>query len=84
MFTLDLTQQFEINDVEGEHDHYVQVHCELRYAPQASLRDLGSFDAWFFHDAGGDLGTWTDSLSVHLELLQDLKPAAISLHEEPS
>ncbi|MGA5199061.1 hypothetical protein [Streptomyces exfoliatus] len=35
MFTLDLTRQFELNDAEGEHDHYVQVHCELRYEPQA-------------------------------------------------
>ncbi|WP_331737437.1 hypothetical protein OG520_45015 (plasmid) [Streptomyces sp. NBC_00984] len=79
---MDLTRQLKINDVEGEHDHYVQVHCELRYSPQASLRDLGSFDAWFFHDADGNLDIWTASLSVHLELLQDLEPVEISLYEE--
>lgn len=82
MFTLDLTRQFEVNDAESEHNHYVQVHCELRYEPQVSLRDLGSFDTWFFHDTDGDLDTWADSLSVHLELLQDLKPSEILLYEE--
>lgn len=83
MFTLDLTRQFEINDAQGEHDHYVQVHCELRYVPQSSLWDLGTFNSWFFHDAGGDLDAWADSLNVCLELLQDRKPAEISLYEEP-
>ncbi|WP_331720611.1 hypothetical protein OG851_42475 (plasmid) [Streptomyces sp. NBC_00161] len=83
MFTLDLTRQFDLNDAEGEHDHYVQVHCELRYEPQASLRNLGTFDAWFFHDADCDLDAWADSLSGHLELLQDHKPAEIILYEEP-
>ncbi|MFJ9339456.1 hypothetical protein ACIRP0_09205 [Streptomyces sp. NPDC101733] len=83
MFTLDLTRQFEVNDAEGEHDHYVRVHCELRYEPQAALRKLGTFDTWFFHDTDGDLGAWADSLSGHLELLQDHKPAEIRLYEEP-
>ncbi|MFF0087652.1 hypothetical protein ACFYR1_49725 [Streptomyces canus] len=83
MFTLDLTRQFEVNDAEGEHDHYVQIHCELRYEPQATLRKLGTFDSWFFHDADGDLDAWADSLSGHLELLQHHKPAEINLYEEP-
>nr|WTB30009.1 hypothetical protein OG781_11390 [Streptomyces sp. NBC_00830] len=82
MLTLDFTRQFEFNDVEGEHDHYVQVHCELRYVPQASLRDLGTFNTWFFHDAEGGLDAWADSLSGRLELLLDRKPAEISLYEE--
>ncbi|WP_309225909.1 hypothetical protein [Streptomyces lunaelactis] len=83
MFTLDLTRQFEINDAEGEHNHYAQVHCELRYAPQSSLHSLGTFNTWFFHDTGGDLDAWADSLDIHLELLQDRKPSEISLYEEP-
>jgi hypothetical protein len=47
-FTLDLTRQFEIADSDGDHDHYVQVHCELRYRPAPALQALGSFDSWFF------------------------------------
>jgi hypothetical protein len=82
MFTLDLARQFEINNAEGGHDHYVQVHCELRYVPQPSLQDLGAFNSWFFHDTGDDFDAWVDSLSVRLELLQDRKPAEISLYEE--
>ncbi|MGW6411698.1 hypothetical protein ACWF95_31545 [Streptomyces vinaceus] len=83
MFTLDLTRQFEVNDAEGEHDHYVQVHCALRYEPQTALRDLGSFDAWFFHDSDGDLDAWADSLSSRRALLEGHKPGEIILYEEP-
>ncbi|MEV8564917.1 hypothetical protein AB0436_04910 [Streptomyces sp. NPDC051322] len=82
MFTLDLCRQFEINDVEGEHYHYVQVHCELRYALQSSLQHLGTFDSWFFHDAGSDLDTWAAGLGIHLELLRGHRPAKIRLYEE--
>ncbi|MFB7056704.1 hypothetical protein ACFCXT_26745 [Streptomyces vinaceus] len=44
---------------------------------------IGSFDAWFFHDADGDLDAWADSLSSRLALLEGHKPAAIILYEEP-
>ena len=54
MFTVDLTRQFAVVDGDGEHDHFVQVHCELRYAPESALDALGSFGPWFFHDAGAD------------------------------
>ncbi|MFC8262690.1 hypothetical protein ACFUNF_35030 [Streptomyces sp. NPDC057291] len=82
MFTLDLTRQFEINDAEGEHDQYMQVHCELRYVPRPSLQNLGTFDSWFFDDAGDGLDAWAESLNARLELLRDRKPAEISLYEE--
>ncbi|MFD4138379.1 hypothetical protein [Streptomyces sp. NPDC058572] len=84
MFIVDLTRQFEVTDAQGEHEHFVQVHCELRYAPQPSLQDLGTFNSWFFHDSDGDLDTWAKSLNAHLELLQDHKPAEVSLYEEPA
>lgn len=83
MFILDLARQFEISDADGEHDHYTQVHCELRYVPQPSLRELGTFSSWFFHDAGGDLDTWAASLGGRMEPLRDHKPAGIHLYEEP-
>lgn len=60
-FTLDLTRQFEVSD--GEHDHYVQVHCELRYGLAPALEALGSFDSWFFHNAGDDLEEWAQALT---------------------
>ena len=63
-FMLDLARQFEIADSHGNHDHYVQVHCELRYGPAPALQALGSFHSWFFHGAGDDLDEWTEELSA--------------------
>ncbi|GGT24466.1 hypothetical protein GCM10010271_29820 [Streptomyces kurssanovii] len=34
--------RFDIID-DGEHDHYMQVHCELRYEPEPDLDALGRF-----------------------------------------
>ncbi|MFJ9080080.1 hypothetical protein ACIRO3_33320 [Streptomyces sp. NPDC102278] len=83
MFTLDLTRQFDINDDDGEHDHYVQVHCELRYEPESALEAGGSFDSWFFHDTDTDLDQWFAAMESRLELLLDRGPSEISLYEEP-
>jgi hypothetical protein len=63
MFIVDLTRQFEINDHDGEHDHFIQIHCELRYRPDQALERLGSFNRWFFHDTDDALdplgpGVW--------------------------
>ena len=82
-FTLDFTRQFDINDDDAEHDHYLQVHCELTYPPDPALHELGSFNSWFFHDAGEDLDQWAESLGCHVERLRGRKPAAIRLYEEP-
>ncbi|MGI5170706.1 hypothetical protein ACQEU3_40790 [Spirillospora sp. CA-253888] len=30
MFVLDFTRQFEVIDADGDHDHYVHVHCATR------------------------------------------------------
>ncbi|MFE4412613.1 hypothetical protein [Streptomyces sp. NPDC056821] len=83
MFTVDLTRQFDISDVDGEHDHYVQVHCELRYEPEPALDAMGRFDSWFFHDTDADLGQWFTTMERHLELLLERAPFEIDVHEEP-
>ncbi|MEJ8640587.1 hypothetical protein WKI68_02325 [Streptomyces sp. MS1.HAVA.3] len=83
MFTLDLTRQFNINADDGEHAHYVQVHCELRYEPEPTLDAVGSFDSWFFHDTDADLDQWFATMERRLELLLDLGPSEIDLYEEP-
>ncbi|MFC8223988.1 hypothetical protein ACFUTY_38205 [Streptomyces sp. NPDC057362] len=62
-FTVDLTRQFEVSDADGDHDHYVQVHCEVRYGSGPDLEALGSFDSWFFHGAGADLEEWARELT---------------------
>lgn len=49
-FLVSLTRQFEVNDHDGEHDHFVHICCELRYRPNPALERLGSFNRWFFHD----------------------------------
>ncbi|ROP55937.1 hypothetical protein [Streptomyces sp. PanSC9] len=38
-FTVDLTRQFAVSDSNGDHDHYVQVHCEPRYAVVQELAE---------------------------------------------
>lgn len=84
MFTVDLTRQFGISDDDGEHDHYVQVHCELRYECEPVLDALGSFDSWFFHDdANADLEEWLAAMEGHLELLPARGPSEIDVYEEP-
>ncbi|MEU3693794.1 hypothetical protein [Streptomyces narbonensis] len=83
MFTVDLTRQFDISDDEGEHEHYVQVHCELRYEFEAVLDALGSFDSWFFHDANADLDEWLAAMERQLELLLARRPSEIDVYEEP-
>lgn len=84
MFTVDLTRQFVISDDDdGEHDHYVQVHYELRYEPEPTLDALGSFDSWFFYDTDVDLDQWFAVMEGHLDLLLDRVPCEIDLYEEP-
>ncbi|KJY34480.1 hypothetical protein VR46_32660 [Streptomyces sp. NRRL S-444] len=71
-------------DNHGEHDHYVQVHCELRYGLVPALQALGSFDSWFFHDASGDLEEWARGLSERAAwtTIRTLKPAQIRVYKE--
>jgi hypothetical protein len=83
MFTVDLTRQFDVSDDDGEHDHHMQVHCELRYEPERDLDALGSFDSWFFHGADADLDGWFAAMEERLVLLLDRRPAEIDLYEEP-
>lgn len=83
MFMVDLTRQFDIGDDRGEHDHYVQVHCELRYECEPVLDALGSFDSWFFYDANADLDEWFAAMERHLELVLARRPSGINVYEEP-
>ncbi|MCB5163798.1 hypothetical protein LG634_02930 [Streptomyces bambusae] len=83
-FTLDLTRQFEVTDGAGGHDHYVQVHCELRYDPAPALAALGSFDSWFFHGAGSDLDEWARGLTGRAawSAIRGRKAAGIRVYQE--
>ncbi|MFE1288208.1 hypothetical protein [Streptomyces sp. NPDC058751] len=84
MFTLDLVRQFEVSDSDGDHDHYVQVHCELRYGLTPALEALGSFDSWFFHDAGDDLEAWAQELTERAAwtAIHGLEPTGIRVYRE--
>ncbi|WP_329063183.1 hypothetical protein [Streptomyces sp. NBC_01429] len=83
-FTLDLSRQFEVSDSDGDHDHYVQVHCELRYGLAPALEALGSFNSWFFHDAGDDLEAWAQGLTGRAAwtAIHRLKPAGTRVYQE--
>ncbi|MER7951861.1 hypothetical protein ABTY59_31135 [Streptomyces sp. NPDC096079] len=83
-FTLDLTRQFEISDSNGDHDRYVQVHRELRYGPAPALKALGSFDSWFFHDAGDDLDDRAQALTERAAwaTIRRLRPTENRVYQE--
>ncbi|MFE4695611.1 hypothetical protein ACFRIC_00825 [Streptomyces sp. NPDC056738] len=84
-FTLDLVRQFEVTDNSGDHDHYVQVHCELRYGLAPALEALGSFNSWFFHGAGGDdLEQWAHGLTQRpaWTVIRRLEPVEIRVYQE--
>ncbi|MFF2902913.1 hypothetical protein [Streptomyces sp. NPDC057966] len=83
LFTVDLTRQFDISDDGGEHDHYVQIHCELRYECEPALDALGSFNSWLFHDANAGLNEWLAAMEGHLEPLLGRGPSEIDVYEEP-
>ncbi|MFE5192054.1 hypothetical protein [Streptomyces sp. NPDC056628] len=80
---MDLTRQFDISDDGGEHDHYVQIHCELRYKCEPALDVLGSFNSWFFHDTNAGLDKWLAAMEGHLEPLLARVPSEIDVYEEP-
>ncbi|CAG7641686.1 conserved hypothetical protein [Actinacidiphila bryophytorum] len=84
VFMVDLTRQFEIADRQGDHDHFLQVHCELRFGAAPALLALGSFDSWFFHGGGGDLDEWAEAMSGRegWARIRTLKPAGIRVHQE--
>ncbi|MER6211871.1 hypothetical protein [Streptomyces sp. NPDC001642] len=84
LFTLDLVRQFEINDASGEHDHYIQLHCELRYEPVPPLRALGHFATWFFHDTDDELDAWAVDLrrQEFWPILRTFRPLDIRVHQE--
>jgi hypothetical protein len=83
MFTLDLTRLFGFNDDDGEHDHYVQVHCELGYPSDPALDQLSNFNSWFFHDTDEALDQWAEALVKRLGPLRGRQPADLRLYEEP-
>jgi len=84
VFTLDLVRQFEINDASGEHDHYIQLHCELRYEPVPQLRALGHFESWFFHDTDDELDAWADGLGRQecWPIVRNFRPREIRVYQE--
>ncbi|WP_418961097.1 hypothetical protein [Streptomyces tritici] len=83
-FILDFTRQFASVDGHGDHDHYVQVHCELRYAPVPALTALGSFHSWFFPAPGAGLRAWADGLTARAawRTIAAIEPAGIEVFQE--
>ncbi|MFE9125091.1 hypothetical protein ACFYOF_06655 [Streptomyces sp. NPDC007148] len=83
-FSLDLTRQFEVLGEDGDHDHFVQVHCELIYEPVPALVALGDFTSWFFHDSGEDLGQWLEALTTRdaWAAIREQRPVKLEVYQE--
>ena len=61
-FTIGFVRQFEIVDVEGEHEGYSQVQLEYRYQSDADLRSLESHSSWWFHGGVTSFDEWLESV----------------------
>ncbi|MFD5813077.1 hypothetical protein [Streptomyces sp. NPDC127038] len=83
-FSLDLTRQFEVLDEDGDHAHFVQVHCELIYEPVPALAALGDFSSWFFHDSGEDLERWLEALTARdaWAAIREQTPMKVEVYQE--
>jgi hypothetical protein len=83
LFELDLVRQFEIIDAEGEHDHYIQMHCTLRYAPTPELEALGADHCWWFPSQGA-LAAWLGSVAARPEwaVFGTQKPTQVAVNQE--
>ncbi|KOU08813.1 hypothetical protein ADK86_03135 [Streptomyces sp. NRRL F-5755] len=80
-----MTRQFEVVDRDGDHDHYVQISCELNYGLPPALQALGSYSSWFFHDSGADLDHWAGEVSSRAAwaTISGYKPVGVRVFEEP-
>jgi hypothetical protein len=83
LFELDLVRQFEVVDAEGDHDHYVQLHCTLRYTPTPELEALGADHRWWF-PGQGPLAAWLRSVVARPEwaVLSTQKPTQVVITQE--
>ncbi|MFJ6943252.1 hypothetical protein ACISU4_01080 [Streptomyces wuyuanensis] len=84
VFSLDLTRQFDVLDEDGDHHHFVQVHCELVYEPAPALAALGDFNSWFFHDSGDDLDRWIEALTAQeaWAVIRAHSPVRVEVYQE--
>ncbi|WP_448316031.1 hypothetical protein [Streptomyces sp. CO7] len=83
-FTVDLARQFEVFDAVGDHAEYVQLHCEVRFAPEPALKAVGSFTSWFFHDDGQDLDAWAREVTARpaWAMVCARTPAEVRVYQE--
>ncbi|MEU0741940.1 hypothetical protein [Streptomyces sp. NPDC006134] len=83
-FTVDPVRQFEVSGEDGDFDHYLQVHCEIRFRSDPALEALGSFNSWFFHGAGADLEEWAHELTEQSAwaTVRALAPTEIRVFQE--
>lgn len=72
-------------DEAGEHDHFLQVHCELVYEPRPGLAALGDFNSWFFHDSGNDVDQWAETLTSReaWAVIREYGPVKVEVYQEP-
>ena len=56
-FTLSFVRQFEML-TDGEHDHYIQFHCDLLFEPTTELKALGAYNSWRFSGDAASVDTW--------------------------
>jgi hypothetical protein len=80
LFEFDLVRQFEVVDPGGEHDHYVQLHCTLRYAPTPGLEALGADHCWWFPGQRA-LAAWLRSVAARPEwaVVSPQKPTQVAI-----
>jgi hypothetical protein len=63
-FAINLVRQFERSNAVGEHEAYIQLRCELSYAPSEELSRLGKRKHWGAADQSEDaIEEWSDAVA---------------------
>ena len=61
-FSVSIIRQLEVADSTGEHESYVQVSYELRYAVDDDLADVAPHADWWFPGGSVAFGDWLESV----------------------
>ncbi|WP_369036625.1 hypothetical protein [Streptomyces adonidis] len=83
-FALGIVRQLEVVDAAGEHESFVQVQFEFRYALDGDLDSAGSNSEWWFPGGEVSFESWLDSVDrdVISNLLATKRPRDFAIWQE--
>ncbi|MEV0144938.1 MULTISPECIES: hypothetical protein [unclassified Nonomuraea] len=61
-FVISLVRQLEVVDSGGEHEYYIQIQFEFRYALDDELESVDSCSEWWFPEGEVSFDVWMESV----------------------